>query len=210
MAMQPHILKMLVSGENDTVDFKQTISSASKIAKTMSAFANHRGGTLLIGIRDNKTIAGIRTEDEKYMLDLAASFYCKPEIKIEIDEWELEGKVILECRIPEGTQKPYYSKDEDGNWWVYIRVKDKSLLASKIVVDVLKRQHGDDGTRIHYTSKEKALLEYLSSNERITLKQYTKLLNLSRYRASKILVNLISAGVIRSHTYEKTEFYTLS
>ena len=208
--MQPHILKMLIRGEDETLDFKQTISSASKIAKTLGAFANHKGGTLLVGIRDNKTVAGIRTEDEKYMLDLAAGFFCKPEVKIEIDEWEIDGKIILECRVFEGKEKPYYSKDEEGNWWVYIRVKDQSLLASKIVVDVLKRRHHLNGTRIKYSSKEKALLDYLTENGKITLKQYTKLLNLSRYRASKILVNLISTGIIRSHTHEKTEFYTLS
>ncbi len=208
--MQPYILKMIIKGEDETLDFKQTITSASKIAKTMVAFANHKGGTLLVGIRDNKTVAGIRTEDEKYMLDLAATFFCKPEVKIETDEWEIEGKLVLECRVMEGKDKPYYSKDEDGNWWVYIRVKDKSLLASKIVVDVLKRQNGLNGTLIKYSSKEKALLDFLSANERITLKQYAKMLNLSRYRASKILVNLISTGIIRSHTYEKTEFYTLS
>jgi len=208
--MQPHILKMLIKGEDDTLDFKQTISNASKIAKTMCAFANHKGGTLLVGIRDNKTVAGVKSEDEKYMLDLAASFYCKPEVKIDLEEWEIEGKLIIECRVHQGKDKPYYSKDEEGNWWVYIRVNDKSLLASKIVVDVLRRQNETNGTLINYSSKEKALLEFLSNNERITLKQYTKMLNISRYRASRILVNLISAGIIRSHTYEKTEFYTLS
>jgi predicted HTH transcriptional regulator len=44
--MQQHILKMLIKGEDETLDFKQTISSASKIAKTMVSFANHKGGTL--------------------------------------------------------------------------------------------------------------------------------------------------------------------
>lgn len=208
--MPPHILKMLIKGEDEILDFKQTISSASKIAKTMVAFANHKGGTLLVGIRDNKTVAGIRTEDEKYMLDLAASFFCKPEVKIEIEEWEIEGKLVLECRVLQGEDKPYYSKDEEGNWWAYIRVADKSLLASKVVVDVLKRQNQEHGTKINYSSKEKALFEYLTANEKITLKQYSKMLNLSRYRASKILVNLISTGLIRNHTTEKTEFYTLS
>ncbi len=208
--MQAHILKMILRGEDETLDFKQTITSASKIAKTMSAFANHKGGTLLVGIRDNKTVAGIRTEDEKYMLDLAASFFCKPEVKIELDEWEIDGKLVLECRVLEGEAKPYYAKDEEGSWWAYIRVKDKSLLASKVVIDVLKRQTKPNGTLIKFSSKEKALLDFLSANERITLKQYTKMLNLSRYRASKILVNLISTGIIRSHTFEKTEFYTLS
>lgn len=204
-------LRLLIQkGENDQLDFKQEITSASKIAKTIVSFANHKGGRLLIGVRDNKSIAGIRTEDEKYMLTLASDFYCKPEIKLVINEWELEGKVILEAIVPEGKDKPYYAKDEDGKWWVYVRVKDQSLLASKVVVDVLRRETENKDTLIQITSKEQALLDYLQKNHRITLKQYCKLINISRWRAGKILVNLISAGIIRSHNTEKIEFYTLS
>ena len=207
--MHKHLRNLLENGEDDRLDYKQSITSAQKIAKTMSAFANHKGGRLLVGVRDNRTIAGVRSEDEKYMLDLAVKFYCKPIIDLEITEWTLGSKIILECVIPEGEDKPYYAKGDDDKWWAYVRVKDKSLLASKIVVDVMRRMGSERGTLIEYTSKEKALLEYLSQNERITLKEYRKMLNISRWRASKILVNLISAGVIRSHTTEKTEFYTL-
>lgn len=192
------------------LDYKQEISSAHKIAKTMVSFANHKGGTLLVGVRDNRSIAGIRTEDEKYMLDLAASFYCKPEITLEILEHDIGGKIVLECIVPEGEIKPYSSKGEDGKWWVYIRNKDKSLLASKVVVDVLRRQASSDGTLIEYGKNEEMLLKYLEENERITLNEFKKKVNISRWRASKILVNLISAGVIRNHTHEKTEFYTLA
>lgn len=192
------------------LDYKQEISSANKIAKTMVSFANHKGGTLLVGVRDNKTIAGIRSEDEKYMLDLAASFYCKPEITLEIIEHEIGDKVILECIVPHGDDKPYAAKGDDGKYWVYVRNKDKSLLASKVVVDVLRRQGSDKGTLIKYGKNEEMLLRYLEENDRITLNEFKKKVNISRWRASKILVNLISAGVIRNHTYEKTEFYTLA
>lgn len=202
--------QLIQKGENETLDFKQEISSASKIAKTIVSFANRKGGRLLIGIRDNKSIAGVRTEDEKYMLTLASDFYCKPPIELVINEWELDGKVVLEAIVPEGSDKPYYAKDDDGKWWVYVRVKDQSLLASKIVVDVLKREAAQKDTLIQITSKEQALLDYLAKNHKITLKQYCKLINISRWRASKILVNLISAGIIRSHNTEKIEFYTLS
>ncbi len=192
------------------LDYKQEITSAHKIAKTMVSFANHKGGTLLVGVRDNRTIAGIRTEDEKYMLDLAASFYCKPEIILAIIEHQIGDKVVLECIVPEGDGKPYYAKGEDEKWWVYIRNKDKSLLASKIVVDVLKRQSSNLGTMISYGKNEEALLKYLEENERIYLQEFRKMVNISKWRAAKILVNLISAGVIRNHTHEKTEFYTLT
>jgi predicted HTH transcriptional regulator len=204
------IKRYLINGEGDMLDYKQEISSAHKIAKTMVSFANHKGGTLLVGVRDNRSIAGIRTEDEKYMLDLAASFYCKPEIILEILEHNIGGKIVLECIVPEGEIKPYSSKGEDGKWWVYVRNKDKSLLASKVVVDVLRRQASSDGTLIEYGKNEEMLLKYLEENERITLNEFKKKVNISRWRASKILVNLISAGVIRNHTHEKTEFYTLA
>jgi predicted HTH transcriptional regulator len=203
------IKKYLIDGEGETLDYKQEISSASKIAKTMVSFANHKGGVLLVGVRDNRSIAGIRSEDEKYMLDLAASFYCKPEIELELEEHNIGGKVVLECTILEGELKPYSAKGEDGKWWVHIRNKDKSLLASKIVVDVLKRQSSNKGTLIKYGKNEEALLKYLEDNDRITLQQFRKMVNISKWRASKILVNLISAGVILNHTHEKTEFYTL-
>lgn len=207
--MHKHLKNLLENGEDDRLDYKQSITSASKIAKSMSAFANHKGGILLVGVKDNRRVCGVESEDEKYMLDLAARFYCKPEIKIEIIEWAVGSKIVLECKVPEGKDKPYYAKGDDGKWWVYVRTHDKSLLASKIVVDVLRRQTSSKGTLIKYTSKEQALLQYLKDNERITLQQYRKMINISKWRASKILVNLISAGVIRSHTTEKTEFYTL-
>lgn len=207
--MNSHLKEFLLRGEDDTLDYKQTISSASKIAKTICAFANQKGGTLLIGVRDNKSIAGVRTEDEKYMLELAAVFYCKPEVPIIVIEHQLGDKVVLECTVAEGRQKPYYAKDSEGKWWVYIRVKDHSLLASKVVVDVLRRQNSNRGTMIEYGKNEEALLKYLETHQRITLNEFKKLVNISKWRASKILVNLISAGVILNHTTEKTEYFTL-
>jgi predicted HTH transcriptional regulator len=204
------ILQLIAKGESDTLDFKKTISSASKIAKTLSAFSNHKGGRLLVGVNDNKTISGVRDEDDTYMLDLAASFYCKPEVKLVLNEYEFGGKTILEAIVPKAEDKPVYAKDEDGKWWAYIRVKDQSLLASKIVVDVLRKQSRNEGSLIQYTQHEQSLLQYLEKNNRITLKELCKLLNFSRWRAQKMLVNLVSAGILRNHTTEKEEFFTLS
>lgn len=209
--MAPHpLLLRIANGENEVLDFKKTISSASKIAKTLSAFANHKGGTLLVGVNDNKTISGVRSEEEKYMLELAADFHLKPSIKLEIREWDFGGKMVLEAIVPEGNQKPYYAKDEEGKWWVHIRVNDQSLLASKVVVEVLKRNSGNQVNIIKYSEKEQAVLKGLDKSGRLTLKEICKMLNISRWRAQKMLVSLVSAGVIRSHTTEKEEFFTLS
>ena len=204
------IRKLLETGEGECLDYKKEVSNESKIAKTMVSFANHKGGKLLIGVNDNRTIYGISAEEEKYMLEKAAGFFCRPEIEISIREWQVGKKTVLEVDIPRGVNKPYYALGEDGKWWAYIRVKDESLLASKVVLDVLRREGTGEHTLVTFSSKEKALLDYLTAFHRITLAQFCKLVNISRKRATNILVNLISIGVIRAHNTEKTEFYTQS
>ncbi len=206
-----NIKRMIIEGEGVTLDFKKTITSCEKIAKTLVAFANNKGGRLLIGVLDDGTIKGVKSEDEeKYMITRAATFFCRPALEPIFEEIYMDGKLVLVAEIEASNLKPHYSLGEDGKWWVYIRTNDKSMLASKIVVDVLKRSNNDDGVLIEYSSKEKGLLEYLHTKERITVKEYCDLLNLSRRRAQRILVNLVLSGVIRVHTTEKEEYYTAS
>lgn len=205
------VKQMIWEGESVNLDFKRTITSCEKIAKTMVSFANNKGGRLFIGVADDGTIKGVKSEDEeKYMIERAATFYAKPMLEPIFEEIYFDEKLVLVVDIPKSDQKPHYALGDDKKWWVYIRVNDKSVLASKIVVDVLRKEYQEEGVLINFSSKEKALLEYLEANERITLKEYSAMLNLSRRRASRIMVDLILTGVIRIHTTEKEEFYTAS
>lgn len=206
-----NIRKLILEGEGVSLDFKKKITSCEKIAKTMVSFANNKGGKLLIGVSDNGTISGVKSEEEeKYMITRAAHFFCKPALEPKFEEIYIDDKIVLIAEIEKSEIKPHYALGEDKKWWVYIRVNDKSVLASKIVVDVLKRENNDEGVLLEYSSKEKALLEYLNENERITSKEYSHMLNLSRRNTRRILVNLVLSGVIRLHTTEKEEYYTAS
>src|SRR5476651_2632937 len=204
-----NVKKLIFEGEGVTLDFKKTITSCEKIARTMVAFANNKGGRLLIGVADDGTIKGVKSEDEeRYMITKAAHFYAKPALEPIFEEVYVDDKLVLVVDTPESTLKPHYALAEDGKWWVYVRVKDKSVLASKIVVDVLKRSAGNNGVFIEYSSKEKALLEYLDKAARITIKECCDLLKIGRKRAQRLLVDLILSGIVRINTTEKEEFYT--
>jgi predicted HTH transcriptional regulator len=204
-----NVKKSIFEGEGVTLDFKKTITSCEKIARTMVSFANNKGGRLLIGVADDGTIKGVKSEDEeRYMITKAAQLYARPALEPIFEEIYVDDKLVLVVEIEESNTKPHYSLAEDGKWWVYVRVKDKSVLASKIVVDVLKRSTNDKGVLIEYSSKEKALLEYLDKMQRISIKEYCDLLKLSRRNAQRILVNMVLSGVIRIHTTEKEEYYT--
>jgi len=204
-----NIKKLIFEGEGISLDFKKTITSCEKIARTMVSFANNKGGRLLIGVADDGTINGVKSEDEeRYMITKAAQFYTKPALEPIFEEVYVDDKLVLVVDIAESAVKPQYALAEDGKWWVYVRVKDKSILASKIVVDVLKQSANKNGVFIEYSSKEKALLEYLEKTSRITVKEYCELIKVSRRAAQRILVNMVLSGVIRIHTTEKEEYYT--
>ena len=206
---QPNQIKHLIfRGESVVVDFKKTITSCEKIAKTMVSFANNKGGRLLIGVADDKTIKGVKNEDEeKYMIERAASLFARPMLETIFEEIYLDDKMVLVVNIFESDTKPHYALGEDKKWWVYVRVKDKSMLASKLIVDVLHQAHKNVGVLITYTDKEKTLFEYLEKNNQITLKEFAILLKTSRRSAAKILVPLILSGLLKVNTEANEEYY---
>jgi predicted HTH transcriptional regulator len=204
-----NVKKMIFEGEGVTLDFKKTITSCEKIAKTMVSFANNKGGRLLIGVDDDGTIRGVKSEDEeRYMITKAAHFYARPALDPTFEEIYIDDKMVLVVDTNESSSKPHYALAEDGKWWVYVRVKDKSILASKVVVDVLKRSGDNQGVLIEYSAKEKTLLEHIEKAGRITIKECCVLLKITRRRAQRLLVDLALSGVIRIRTTEKEEFYT--
>ncbi len=202
-----HPIKLLISkGEGIDLDFKQEIQNPRKIAKSMVSFANTQGGVLLIGVRDNGSIAGIKSEDEVHMLELAASFYSKPEILYSIQEFIVEGKTVLKVDIPKGENQPYYAKSEDDKWWVHVRVNDKCILASKTTVDFMHNRLKP--AKMTLGKLEQSILLFIGEREKTTLDDICNKFNLGKRRTSRILVDLMRLQAIRSHTTEKTEFYT--
>lgn len=201
--------RLILSGENDKVDFKQRVTQPGKIARTLVCFSNTRGGVVLIGVKDNGYICGIDPAEEKHMLDMAASFYCDPPVQIEYEEIEAEDRTVLKVTVPESKQKPHFAKVKEGDWRGYVRVKDTSVQTSKMVNKALEQEPAQF-ERIPLNRLENAVLDYLLTHQRITQRQFMKLVNISERRAYRILVKLVIHGYIRLHDKELEEYYTLS
>jgi predicted HTH transcriptional regulator len=209
--MKPHYIhKLIAQGEHQQLDFKFEIADSRKIAKTFVAFSNTDGGKLLIGVKDNGVIAGVRSEEEKFMAEAAAQMYCSPNIKFDLKEWIVDGKKVLEVSIPKGIEKPYYAQNEDGKWMVYIRVNDQNILANKVLINAWKRKARPEGTYINYSNKERLLLEYLEVNDSISLSKFRKLAKTTAYKAENILTNFLALDIIEIDISEKKIVYRLS
>ncbi len=140
--MNTHLSRLIEEGEHQQLDFKFAITDARKIARSLAAFANTDGGRLLIGVKDNGSIAGVRSEEEIFMLEAAAEMYCKPKVYFETIEWNVENKRVLEVIIPKSEKAPHYAAQDKEHFKVYVRVKDQNLLANSVLLRVWKHCYG--------------------------------------------------------------------
>ncbi|MDG1657023.1 MAG: ATP-binding protein, partial [Crocinitomicaceae bacterium] len=74
-------------GEGLNLDFKFRIDDQKKIARTLVAFANSSGGSLLIGVKDNGKVSGVNPEEEYYMIEGAADLYTQPRVAFDSKVW---------------------------------------------------------------------------------------------------------------------------
>ncbi len=208
--MSSYIKKLIREGEHQCLDFKFEISDAKKIARSVVAFANTKGGTLLIGVKDNGTIGGIRSEEEYYMVESAAELFSKPAVEFQTKEWFIEGRYVLEVYIPKSKQMPHYAKNKEGLWRAYIRVNDQNFLANDVLLKVWKRKKQTSGVRFKFSKNERLLLDFLTENQIITLTKFCKLAKINRRDAKNILANLISIKVIDIVFTDDTVYYQLT
>ncbi len=213
-----HLLDLIEEGENLTCEFKRKFSTPEKIAREMIAFANTKGGYLIIGVDDDKEIVGVESEktESELILD-AAQNYCEPPLRINIDYVEIKGKEVVVVEILESKLKPHRIQDylnelDINNSVVTIRVNDKSVQASKEMIRIMKSRSSEMSLKKYSIgANEKAVFEYLDKKERISVKELSSYVNISERRASRTLVKLVRANLLFLHTKDNgEEFFTSS
>ena len=130
-----YLLTLIREGEHQQQDFKYRVADACKLAKSVSAFANTDGGRLLIGVRDDGHLSGVRSEEEIYMMHQAAYRYCKPEASIKFDTYHVTPdmssgerglRTIVIATVPPSMKRPVCAIDETGR----MRAYSQSILRS--------------------------------------------------------------------------------
>lgn len=198
------------TGEGTYLEFKRTIPSAEKIAREIAAFANTRGGTLLVGVDDDKSLIGVEGyQEEEFLLIRAANDLCQPKVPISIEIVHFGERDLLVIKVPEAEAKPIFVKSKKGST-VYVRESDRNKVASKELVEVLKNKHSNEGVTFEYGPNEQKLFRYLNEYGEITVEKFSHITDVNGQKASGILVNLVSAGILNLFTKDDIDYFTFS
>ncbi len=200
-------LELIEMGEGLTVEFKRTVDSPFKIAKTLASFANTSGGVLLVGIADNRSTVGIKSElRELEKLDRASSELIEKELFVRCKTVTLGISKILRVEIEESQDKPHYAINEKGDRIIYVRAKDKSVPTNRLMLP----GEGDAATDKLLASRPvKNLVNHLRNNDSINEKDFSNLINVSVKRATRLLHDLTDKGIILKRGSGKGALYSL-
>ena len=136
-----NINSLLSSPEGKTLEFKRDMSSVKPILKTLVAFANTAGGTLVIGRADDGEIIGVDDvlADEERLANLIADSIA-PAMMPDIEAVTVDDKHLLLVRVAHWVG-PFYLLDKGVVHGVYVRLGSSNRLADDATREELKRIH---------------------------------------------------------------------
>lgn len=119
--------------ESDTLELKRCVTKELK--KEIIAFANTKGGKILIGVEDDGEIVGVNNANEVCeQISSMINDGIKPDITTMIDLKivNIEDKDILELNVQRGCSRPYYQSDKGLKpSGVFIRLGNTSIPANE-------------------------------------------------------------------------------
>jgi predicted HTH transcriptional regulator len=198
------------SGEGIQLEFKRKAAFPEKIVKELIAFANTQGGTLLVGVDDDGTLQGLRyPEEESLVIRKAIQKHCRPSLTFDETTVPLSAKKsILRYDIPVSPRRPHHFRVSSRVRETYIRIKDMSMKASREMIEIVRIGKQNRNIQFTYGAHESTLMRYLDDHPSITLKEYQTLAGLDPISASRKLVTLVLANVIRITPTEKGDLYS--
>lgn len=193
-------------GEDTHTEFKMKVYYPHKILREIVAFANTKGGYLLIGVADDGAIKGVKNPDgEIFELERSLNKYCSPLPGYALHQVDVkEGREVVVFEVYEAKKKPIYlmPKYEEAHRSAYVRLDDKSVQASREMKRILRDTSRNRQVMLQIGKHERVLLQYLSEKKRINIDTFAELTHLPRRIASAILVKMTLAKVIRIEPQE--------
>ncbi|MBU3678598.1 MAG: ATP-binding protein [Candidatus Kapabacteria bacterium] len=213
--MKRHELRELIAcGESSTLEFKRKFTTVEKIAREVIALANTTGGYLLLGVDDNGKVVGVDSEKEQIDQLQVALHTIDPPIQCQIDVVELDYRDVVVVCVPASSARPHHYVGDmtlrPHDRPVFIRDGEQSVQASREMTKILRGMNPDSPPlTLSIGDRERRLFSYLERHQRASVTDFARLVNISRRRASQILVKLVRAGVLHIRHDNGHDYYTL-
>jgi predicted HTH transcriptional regulator len=207
------VLSCLQRGESSRVEFKRKLPRDERAARTLCAFANTRGGLLLVGITDRGRVHGVHHADEvTATLERISHQWIEPELEVELQVLEVDGPRVVACSVPCSKVRPHALLLPDGERRFLVRVGASNRPADGPTLRALKV--AKRSTR-GLTPFERAVLEWVGAQAHksshpggtATVARFARGANVGEARARRSFVRLETLGLLLGHGAGRARIY---
>ncbi|HVS16994.1 MAG TPA: ATP-binding protein [Planctomycetota bacterium] len=196
--------ELVAEGEGRALEFKRGLPGDAKVARSLSAFANTKGGLFLVGVTDRGSFFGApRPRETMAHLRKVAAHQLEPPLAVEVGITDVDGIRIVWCSVPLSPDRPHAAIGDDGVRALMVRVGASNRRASGATLAAL--QSGP--SRNSPDALERRVLEWVASRARAggrpdgdaTVAAFAQATNVGRQRAKRAFVRLEAAGRLVGH-----------
>ena len=138
------LVELLRRNEGKTLEYKRDLSSPEGILKSLVAFANTAGGTVVIGVEDgSKNVRGVPDSlaAEEKLANLVSDSI-RPRLIPEIEVVPWRNLNVLTVQVYPSNTRPHYLQRLGSDDGVFIRVGSTNRKAEALQIEELKRWNG--------------------------------------------------------------------
>jgi len=122
--------EVLSTGESSFVQFKEKINSINALASEICAFANTKGGIIIVGVNDTGNVIGLTPlgiSQLNQMISNCCSQKIYPALSAETENVKIDDKIVVAISVPLGPNKFYMANERD----VWVKVGADKRRAGK-------------------------------------------------------------------------------
>ncbi len=199
------LLSCVQKGEGPRVEFKRRLPRDERAARTLCAFANTRGGLLIVGVTDRGRVHGLHRPDEvSDRLHALGEGFLAPALRVEVQVVDVHGPRVVACSVPFSKERPHAVLLPGGERQFLVRVGSSNRIADGATLSALRN---GKLARRGATSFEASILAWVTTQSRngalpggsATVARFARQANVSENRARKAFVKLESLGLLVGH-----------
>jgi predicted HTH transcriptional regulator len=120
----------LAEAEGKTLEYKRDLSSPERLTRTLVAFANSAGGSVVIGVADDRSVLGVADPDgDEHRLSNLILNRVEPRLLPTIERLTVAGQTLLVARVHPATRPPHWVAAEGEDEGVYVRLGSSTVKA---------------------------------------------------------------------------------
>lgn len=190
------VLALAAEGEGRELEFKRGLPRPERIARTLCAFANTRGGLLLVGITDGRQVYGVPDPaGVRAALRAVAKERLEPPLSVHLTTVRVGGQRVVACSVPLSPARPHRIPRKGAAPEVVVRVGSSNRRASGATLRALEVPCSNGGT----SPLERGVLAWLAGRRGGTVAEFSQARNVGRQRARRAFVGLERAGRVVAH-----------